>query len=246
MSRSVRVGAVAGAVALVFSLSGCLGGSAAPTSTPDVAASAPEASPTPTAEPVDPLTTVAALVARPESLELRDGAGTVVASLDYLAPAGPAIETLSTVFGAPPVDEEHPGNNHFPPTTAHRWDGFELWENRFVDRWADFAAEPRTLNRPSYSVVFTEPARSGIALTTVHGVDAGTPWTELEAMPGLQVNPSGCSGPYLDYIERDETWADGSVHTARIGVDFVDWGNWDAPVTVTKVRAPMPIYDGCA
>ncbi|MRG61499.1 hypothetical protein GE115_16705 [Agromyces sp. CFH 90414] len=229
----------------MLALTGCFG--PAPASTDAASPSpAPTAAPTPTPDQVDPLTTVTSLVARPESVELRDAEGTVVASLDYLAPAGPAIETLSRVFGAPPIDEEHSGNNHFPPNTVHRWGGFELWENRFVDRWADFAAEPRTLHRPSYSVVFTESALAGIALTTIQGVQAGTSWTDLEAMPGLQVNPSGCSGPYLDYIERDETWGDGSVHKVRIGVDFVDWGNWEAPVTVTRVRAPMPIYDGCA
>jgi len=233
------------AAGLALALTACVG--AAPTPTPDAATTPPTATPTPTPEPVDPLTTVSALVARPEALELRDAGGAVVGSLDYLAPVGPAIETLTTVFGTPPVAEKHRGSNHFPPSTVHRWDGFELWENRYVDNWAEFAEEPRTLYKPSFSVVFTEPARGSIALTTTHGVEAGTAWTDLEAMPGLQVNQSGCSGPYLDYIEREETWPDGTVHVQRFGVDFVDWDNWEAPSVVTEVRAPIPVHEnGCA
>ncbi|WP_394551477.1 hypothetical protein ACDF64_11705 [Agromyces sp. MMS24-JH15] len=242
--RAVTLAAVA--VSLALAMGGCVGGPPAPTPSPEPSTPLPTDTAEPIAAPVDPLATVTALVARPEALELRDASGAVVASLDYLEPAGPAIETLTLVFGAPPVDEEYGGSNHTVPSTAHRWDGFELWENRFVDRAAEFADEPRTLHRPSYSVVFTAPSRAAIELTTEQGVEAGTSWTELEAMPGLQVNPSGCSGPYLDYIERDETWPDGTIHAQRFGVDFVDWEHWDDPSIVSRVRAPMPIYDGCA
>ncbi|WP_395243583.1 hypothetical protein ACGGZK_15840 [Agromyces sp. MMS24-K17] len=232
----------------MLAMGGCVGTPPAPR--PAREASAPLPHPTtetPAPEPQDPLTTVTSLVVRPEALELRDATGAVVASLDYLASAGPAIETMTTVFGTPPVDEEFDGSSHFPPSTAHRWDGFELWENRFVDRWAEFADDPRSLYSPSTFVVFTAPASAGIELTTVQGIEAGTPWTELEAVPGLQVNPSGCSGPYLDDIEREETWSDGTIHMKRFGVDFLDRSDWQSPITVTDVRAPTPIHeDGCA
>ncbi|HEU0180636.1 MAG TPA: hypothetical protein VFR16_00500, partial [Agromyces mariniharenae] len=167
-----------------------------------------------------------------------------VTSLDYLTPAGPAIETLTAVFGAAPESEDHQGNGHFPPNTAHRWGGFELWENRYVDRWAEFADKTRTLYQPSFRVAFRDSESSGVALTTFDGIGVGYSWSDLEAMPDLQVNPSGCSGPYLDYIEREESWPDGTVHVQRFGVDFT---NADDPDAITGVGAPMPIHeDGCA
>ena len=245
MTRTLRAGALtAAAISLMLALAGCVGPTPTPTPTPDATTPRPTPAATPTAQPVDPLTTVTEIVARPESLELRDAAGVVVTSLDYLTPAGPAIETLTTVFGAAPESEDHQGNGHFPPNTAHRWGGFELWENRYVDRWAEFADKTRTLYQPSFRVAFRDSESSGVALTTFDGIGVGYSWSDLEAMPDLQVNPSGCSGPYLDYIEREESWPDGTVHVQRFGVDFT---NADDPDAITRVGAPMPIHeDGCA
>jgi hypothetical protein len=245
MTRTLRAGALsAAALSLALALSGCFGPASTPTPTSDAASPRPTPTTTPTAEPVDPLTTVTELVARPESLELRDASGALVASLDYLSPAGPAVEALTTVFGGAPADEDHQGNSHFPPSTAHHWDGFALWEPRYVDRWADFADEPATLYRPGFRVVFTQPQSSGVSLSTAQRISVGDSWSDLQAMPDLQVNPSGCSGPYLDYIEREEAWSDGTVHVRRFGVDFT---NEDDPDAVTRVGAPIPIYeDGCA
>ncbi|HEU0183590.1 MAG TPA: hypothetical protein VFR16_15465, partial [Agromyces mariniharenae] len=125
MTRTLRAGALsAAALTLMLALAGCVGTTPTSTSTPDAATPRPTPAATPTAQPVDPLTTVTEIVARPESLELRDAAGVVVTSLDYLTPAGPAIETLTAVFGAAPESEDHQGNGHFPPNTAHRWGGF--------------------------------------------------------------------------------------------------------------------------
>ena len=245
MTRTFRAGALtAAAISLMLALAACVGPTPTPTPTPDAATPRPTPTATPTAEPVDPLTTVTTLVARPESLVLDDAAGDEILSLDYLTPAAPAIEALTTVFGAAPEDEEYPGNSHFPPTTAHRWGGFELWETRYADRWADFADQTPTLYRPSFRVQFKDSQSSGVALTTFDGIGVGYSWSDLQAIPDLQVNPSGCSGPYLDYIERDETWADGTVHAQRYGVDFT---NLDDPDAITEVGAPMPIHeDGCA
>ncbi|MGW4927696.1 hypothetical protein ACWEOH_00975 [Agromyces sp. NPDC004153] len=245
MTRTLRAGALtAAALFLMLALAGCFGPAPTPTPTPDAATPRPTPTATPTAEPVDPLTTVTELVARPEVLELHDATGAVVTSLDYLTPAGPAVEALTTVLGAAPVDEDYPGNSHFPPSTVHRWDGFELWEPRYVDRWAEFAGEPPTLYRPGFRVVFTGPQSSSVSLSTAQHISVGGSWSDLQAMPDLQVNPSGCSGPYLDYIERDETWPDGTVHVMRFGVDF---GNTDDPDAVTRIDAPTPIHEGgCA
>ncbi|GAA1802639.1 hypothetical protein [Agromyces neolithicus] len=224
-------------------LTGCAAGAAQAGSAPTATAE-PSSTPTPSAIPVDPLTTVTAIVARPESLELRDASDMVVAEFGYLDDVDQAIDSLTVVFGAGPSAEEHPGSSHFSPSTAHRWGAFELWERRYVDRWAEFAEQERTLYQPSFGVVLTGPDSAGVALTTEQGVVAGASWAELVAMPGLQVNPSGCSGPYLDYITREETWPDGTVHEKRFGVDFV--ANEDES-SIARVRAPLPIHeDGCA
>ncbi|MFF2275088.1 hypothetical protein [Agromyces sp. NPDC058126] len=213
----------------------------APTSVPSSAAPSPSTAPTPAVEPIE---TVVALVARPESLELRDAAGTVVIELDYLDDADAAIAAIEEILDAAPVDEELRGTSHFPPTTVHRWGVLELWENRFVDRWAFAADEERTLSQPSFHVVFRGADVGGVALSTQHGVSAGSPWAVLEAMPDLQVNPSMCSGPYLDYVEQERMRPDGTVYLGRIGVDF---GGSPEDGVVTDVRAPTPIFeDGCA
>jgi hypothetical protein len=245
MTRIRLAGALtAVALSLVLALTGCFGGSPAGTPAPDADAPAATAEPTPSAAPADPLSTVTAIVARPESLELRGAAGDVVAELDYLGDVDHAIDSLTVVFGAEPSAEEYPGSSHFSPSTAHRWGAFELWERRYVDNWAEFAERARTLNQPSFGVVFTGPDAAGVALATEQGVVAGASWAALSAMPGLQVNPSGCSGPYLDYTTHDETWPDGTVHEKRYGVDFI--AN-DDESSIARVRAPLPIHeDGCA
>ena len=241
LSTARIAGTTAGTLVLAaMLLSGCTATPVEPTS-PTTVVSEPA---TPTPEPViDPIDTVVALVARPESLELRDASGLVVIELDYLGDPAAAVATIAQVLDETPVDEEYPGSNHHSPSTAHRWGAFELWERRYVDRWADFAAQDRTLHLPSFGIVLTGPDVAGVALTTEQGVVAGSSWSDLEAMPGLQVNPSGCSGPYLDFTTRDETWPDGTVHEQRYGVDFI--ANSDISI-IERVRAPLAIQDGCA
>lgn len=230
-------------LAAVFGLSACMASpEPSPTPTPPTTAPPP---PTPSATPsAEPTAGIASLVARPEGLELRAANGEVVDELDYLGDAAAAISTIEQVMGSPAVLEEYRGTSHFPPSTAHRWGALELWEQRYVDRWADFVDEPRTLYQPSFMVSFTGPSAEGVVLTTQQGLSAGDTWAAVEATPGIQLNPSGCSGPYFDFIEREETWPDGTVHVKRFGVDFAA----DAESTaVAKVRAPMPIHeDGCA
>jgi hypothetical protein len=95
------------------------------------------------------LSTVTSFIATPESLELRDGSGAVVTRLDYRSDAAPAIATLETVLGAAPVSEEYQGSNEHAPSTAHRWGGFELWEQHY-DGWEDAVMPPPTVRLPAY------------------------------------------------------------------------------------------------
>ncbi|MEF3404295.1 hypothetical protein [Agromyces sp. CCNWLW203] len=243
MNHFTARGAIASVGTLLVTaclLAGCSAAPEPPASS-TVASKTPSATPTATVDPID---TVVALVARPEALELRDASGEVVVELDYLGDVDAAIAAIERVLDEAPVDEEFRGSNHFPPSTAHRWGGFELWERRYVDRWADFETRERTLGMPSFSVQFTGPEAVGVALLTEEGVVAGASWAELEATPGLQSNPSGCSGPYLDYVTFDETWPDGTVHEARYGVDFT--ASADESI-VERVRAPLRVnQEGCA
>ncbi len=242
--RERRTALIGFAIIAATLLSGCT------TSAPVEPSAAPTANPstTPTSEPdtvveADPIDSVTTFVVRPEGLELRDATGAVVFELDYLADTAAAVATVTGALGSAPVDEMYSGGNHFPPSTAHRWGAFELHERRYVDRWDFAASDPRTLGQPAWGVVFTGPQTADVTLNTEQRVPAGTAWADLEANPALQLNPSGCSGPYLDFITREETWPDGTVYQQRYGVDFeADEGR----TVIEAVRAPIGIYDGCA
>lgn len=243
MTRTSRAGAlIAVALSLALALTGCLGPAPERAPTPDAASPRPTATATPTAEPADPLLTVTTLVARPEALELRDESGVVVAELDYLSTPSDAVATLTTIFGSAPVDEAHDGSSHFPPSTAHRWDGLELWEQRYVDRWEGVVSE-LTLHRPAFMVRFTAASARGIALTTAEGRHAGESWSELMAVPDLKQNPSQCSGPYLDYVE-EEGATGGAPYLLKVSVEFRPTPDSS---TIESIQAPVPVYeDGCA
>ncbi|MDF2576496.1 MAG: hypothetical protein K0S05_3408 [Agromyces sp.] len=241
MTTTPRAAAIAAsALALAFFLTGCLGGTPAATSTPD-ATPAPTAAPTPTAEPVDPLTTVVALVARPDRLELRADDGTVVTTLDYLSSPVEAMAALTTVFGEPPVDEEYDGSNHYPPSTAHRWDAFELWELRYVDRWEGVVDV--SLVHPNFVVGFTGPEALGVDLATADGRHVGDPWGDLLDAPGVMTNPTECSGPYLEFVELQGENPDGTPAVLKISVEFRPS---DDDSGVARIGAPVPVQDSCA
>lgn len=244
MTRTLRAGALtAGALSLALALTGCFAASPTPSPTPDAASPRPTATAAPTAEPVDPLSTVTELVARPDSLELRDAAGVVVVNLDYRSAPSDAVAALTTVFGLAPVDEAFDGSNHFPPSTAHRWDGFELWEQRYVDRWEGVVDE-LSLVRPAFMVRFTAPAARDVSLSTADGPHVGGGWDELFAVPDLQQNPSGCSGPYVEYVEESRTMADGAAYAVKISVEFRPS---EDSSTIGSIAAPIPVYEnGCA
>lgn len=230
------LGAATTGVALALLLSGCAAEAPAtvPTSEPVPATPAAE-----TPEP-DPLATVAVVVARPDALELHDAEGALVATLEYLSPTADAVATLTSLFDAEPASEEFDGTSHFPPSTAHRWEGFELWEQRYVDQWAE--AE-RSLVHPEFLVRFAGAEARGIELASPDGRHVGDDWAALLAEPDVRTVPSGCSGPYLDFVELDEV-DPVSGTTMKVSVEFDPTSDESA---IASISAPMPVYDdGCA
>ncbi|MBM7504345.1 hypothetical protein ACFPER_12715 [Agromyces aurantiacus] len=194
---------------------------------------------TPSAEP-DPLEGVVALVARPDALELRDEQGATLASLAYDSSTTDALATLTALFDAPPSSESFDGNSHYPPSTAHRWEGFELWEQRHVDRWAEVEHSPI---RPEFLIRFTGPEARGFELASTDGRHVGDDWSVLMADPAVRTVPSGCSGPYLDFVELDAVHS-GVEEKLKISVEFRPTDDQSA---IASIAAPVPVYDdGCA
>lgn len=242
MTRTLRAGALT-AFALMLALTACTSPSPSPTQ-PTPSASEPPiaASPTPTAD-ADPLTTVTSLVVRPEALQLVAADGAVVTELDYLGDATAAIEAVTTVFGSAPADEEFRGTSHFPPSTAHRWEGFTIWEVRYVDNWVDVPGRGETLGMPAFRVQFTGPEAFGIVLSDVGGRRVGGSWDELMGEPGIQTNPSGCSGPYVDFVSQPRATPDGTPFVQKVSVDFQPS---DDRATIARIGAPMTVHEnGC-
>jgi hypothetical protein len=239
MNRTRRRGAVAIGVAVALLLSGCAAGAPASTPTPTAEPTpAPSAPVTPTAEP-DPLTTVTAIVARPETIELRDAAGVLVDEFSYLDDPVAVIGAITALLGTDPVSEDEPGHPHAPPNTAHRWEAFTLWEQRHADNWAHVEY---SIFSPRFLVEFTGPSAFGVQLTTAQGVQVGHSWADLLAEPGLETNVP-CSGPYLDFVEIHGVNPDGGAYTARVGVDFRPTAD---EATVARVGAPIAVSGGCA
>lgn len=227
---------------LVFSLTGCLGGSPTATPTPEVApsSSAGRPTPTPTAGPVDPLTTVVGLVARPEGVELRSHGGTVVTTLDYMSSPADAVTALTTVFGTPPVDEPYSGNNHAPPGVFHRWDMFVLDERRYDEdrreaEGYDWVVWPR------FAVFFEGPAADGVVLSTSSGLQAGDAWSLAEADPGFDPDLWTCVGTSIEAL----TTAVPSGWPGPDRVNVIALPTADG-ATVKWISAPELEADGCA
>ena len=237
MTRTLRAGALtAVALALAFALAGCFGDSRR---RPRRARCRPLPQPIrrPSAEPVDPLTTVTSIVPRPEALELRDDAGDVVTSLAYVSDPADAVEVLTAVFGATPVAESHPGSSHFPPTTEYRWDGLSLWEQLY-DGWA-YSEIETSLVHPRFSVRATAAESGGVELASSDGRHVGEAWSELDADPSVRTDPSGCTGPYVDYV----MFEDGAGQLVPVSVEFRPT---DDEAAIGGIAAPLPVYGACA
>ncbi|AWB94719.1 hypothetical protein DCE93_02805 [Agromyces badenianii] len=178
MNTVARRFSIIASVAAALALSGCTFG-------PPVATPSPEAvatpTPTPTAEPapVDPLTRVAEIVVRPEHLEFRDAADTVVSTLSYDADTATFVGTLSTVFAAEPGQTESPGGMEGPPATAYWWgDGVRVWDDHDESNgWG-----PIDMN---VSILFTAPVvGDGITVRTSTGFAPGSDVQALAAELG--------------------------------------------------------------
>lgn len=211
------------------------------TPTPDAAPLTPTVEPTPTAEPVDPLTTVAGLVARPERLELRADDGTVVATLDYMSSPADAVAALTTVFAEPPVDEPYAGNFHHPDGVFHQWDQFVLDERHYDE--ARRAEEGESLSAPRFAVYFDGPAADGIVLSTASGLQAGVAWTDAESDPGFDLDLWTCTGTSVEAVAISpvpRAWT-GSEYRANVVALPTDDG-----ATVKWIGAPEMEAEGCA
>ena len=247
MTRPPCAGALtAAAISLCLALTACAGQPAdeAAAATP---APAPSTDSAPGTAPVDPLDSVTTVVARPESLELRDANGAVVANVDYLSDAAAAIATMTTVFGAPPVDEELPASGSEPPSTAHRWGGFELLEPRHADlREPDAAASSGwtpTLFRPSFEVAMTAATWGDVSLTTGEGHAVGDAWADFIASPG--VDTSGlCLELHAESVVAPMTYSDGTVRDVEFAIEF---RASDDESVIGRVAGPAEVHlDGCA
>lgn len=230
--------ALALGAALAATLAGCAAEPAPAAQHGASAAVTPSAPPTTAA--VDPLDTVVTLVATPEGLVLRDAAGTTVSAFDYRSDAAAALAALEAVFGTAPESEELHGSLEHAPSTAHRWGGFELREQRYVDDWAQHADSP-TLRFPAFRVAFTSPERGGVGLATADGVRVGDAWETVAADPRFEESPSHCSGPFVDAIEAAVTY-DGVERIERIVVGLHPT---DDGARLAYVSAPEAA-DGCA
>jgi hypothetical protein len=238
MIRTFRTGALAaGALVLLFSMSGCVGSVASPT--PDVERPTPTVEPLPIVEPADPLTAVVGLVARPEGLELRDDDDAVVTTLDYMSSPADAVTTLTTVFGSPPVDEPYAATNHGPGGVFHRWDLFVL-DERLYDEVRRQAEGYDWLVWPRFAVYFDGPAADGVVLSTSSGRQAGDGWAEVETDAGFDSDIWTCVGTS---IEAAATAApDEWLGPDRVNVVVVPSDDG----TVKWVGAPEMEVDGCA
>jgi hypothetical protein len=239
MTRTLRAGALtAAAISLMLALAGCAGATTAPT--PEAATTPPTVTATPTAEPVDPLTTVVGLVARPEGLEVRDDPGTVVVTLGYMSSPAEAITALTTVFGEPPVDEPYAATNHSPAGIVHRWDEFAL-EERLYDEERRQADGYDWLVWPRFAVYFEAPAADGVVLSTASGLQAGDAWSIAAADPGFDPDLWTCIGSSVEAVAV-------TVPSSWTGPDRVTViaQPTDDGTTVSWIGAPETEADGCA
>ena len=178
--RTLRAGAFTGAaLSLLLALAGCVGPAPTPSLTPDAATPHPTAT-APTAEPVDPLTTVTSIVLRPEAVDLVDDAGATVETLSYDLPAAEFVGALAGVLGAEPEVEEFLGRCcEVPARTSYRWPGLEVWDDHVggfdeIDPTIWIPEDGPDLQDMNLLVIAGALDSHGILLTTRQGAHAGT------------------------------------------------------------------------
>lgn len=175
---------------LALALSACAT-EAAPAAGPSSAAEVTTPEPTPSADPLESVTTV---VLRPEHLDLVDAGGTVVAGLSYDDQAAAIVSTLETVFGGPAEIEEFGGVCcEAPRMTTYHWDGFRVVDDHmgyFTDGdeqvWID---EDRPDDHDMNVRVSAEAAVVGdVAVTADNGFAIGD---DIDALDGRVDHPGG-------------------------------------------------------
>lgn len=239
-SHKARWGAIAMAGVLAVLLGGCAAEAAPdPTSKPTrpvpTSSEAAPAIPVPT---LDPLAGVASIVARPDAVELRDADNAVIKTLSYMGQPAEAIATLTTVFGAPPVDEPYDGGNHRPDGIMHAWEGFVL-DERFYDEQKRIDEELDYLGWPRFAVYLDAPEAFGKRLASVQGIQAGDSWDEASAAPEFNSDLYTCVGTPIDTFDLVSPKGDDVTATVVLTEN-------EESGTVKWVGAPEMVTDGCA
>ncbi|MFE5673261.1 hypothetical protein ACFQ58_16805 [Agromyces sp. NPDC056523] len=181
------------ATALAASLAACTFESPGPAPTATVSAPSSDPVVTPSADPLESVTTV---VVRPDGLDLLDDAGATVGEVSYDDEAAAIVEALDAVFGAASEVEEFAGRccEAAPRTTIYRWDGFEVLDDHmghFVDgeTWVDEDG-PDTSNM-NVHVLVDVPAVGDVAVVAVNGFQLGDDLAALAESVGQSYEGKG-------------------------------------------------------
>lgn len=181
---------LAGAVLLAALLTGCT--SAKPTpdgdvpdaSGPGLATSTPRATPsaTPTAESVNPLAAVTAIIVRPEHLDLNDATGATIRTLSYDADAAEFVAAMSVLLGADPTVSEYAGHSELAPATNYEWPGLRMRDDH---ESGDYQQDM------NLEVMFEAPTIGpGVSVATIQGFQPGGDLAWLAEWMGESYNPS--------------------------------------------------------
>ena len=234
MTRTIRAGALtAVAITLVLIFTGCVGQSA-PGNTAAPSAPASDPSPAPTAPPAEE-PVIAAIVVRPEHLDLQDRSGAVVRTLSYDLAADEFVAALSLVFGGEPAVEEYPGSCcESRPTTFYKWDEFQVGD----DHMGRFADDDHSVwipeGGPDYAnmnlfLQVTGPEVRGIAITTTPGFEVGDDVGELA---GRLSEPYNGNGYDEVPIETGPELGPPEIEGRTNAYSVVIWDNGNGDVTL--------------
>ena len=228
MNVAARRRTIIVSVVAALALSGCtVSPTPAATSSPETVATQ-----APTAEPaaVDPLTMVTSIVVRPEYLELRDAAGTIVSTLSYDADTPTFIGTLSTVFAAEPGEAESSGGIETPPNTEYWWgDGVRVWDDHDgSDGWGTIDLNVR--------VLFIAPVvGDGVTVSTITGF---VPGGDVEALAADLGEPWSGNGYDQVRVESGEPIGEHQPHSEYENAYSVAVNAWEAYGSSGAVFAP--------
>lgn len=191
MQSSARRSTALLAIAAALVLTACTAG---PTSTPAPTDQPGSATPTPTPSPApaaDPLTTVTAIVVRPEHLDLVDAEGTVVTTLSYDAQVTEFVDTITTVLDEAPEQADHAGGMETAPWTEYRWAGFTARDDH-EDQVPTEGGEVYGPFEMNLTVSFTAPViGDDVAVRTITGFQPGGDAEALAAELGQTWHGNG-------------------------------------------------------